>query len=269
MRLVWILAIVQFLVGEVHHTKEERHILPIFPALILLSAWTAARFAVEGTGRGWHAGVRRFGFVLGTSGLVLAGVQMRRIAQNPLPSWRASMPRAPGVEHEAIIGAVQAAVQRGQRVLLVGPFDLSPGPPVVDWDLVVDRRLLDVERSGAIGVLDRDRAVASRLATAPIPQHIKRPALRVLGRSDGPGLVRTLYAGLPEAVSPAAFARTVAESLTRGEVDVVIAATVVDERARFPRSYFQPALSNPRLVHASTRVVAGSSVVQIEEYLVR
>ena len=164
---------------------------------------------------------------------------------------------------------IESARSRGERVLLVGEFDLAPGPPVADWDLVVNRRLLDVERSGAIGVFDRDRAVAGAVARAPLPSWLTTRVVRVLRRSDAPGDVRTLYAGLPERIDSVRFGESVAAAIAASEPRVVIVAMLADGSGRYGPSYFAPAIVRSSLELVSSRTVADRRNTRIEEYRVR
>ena len=85
------------------------------------------------------------------------------------------------------------------------------------------------------------------------------------GRSDSPAMVRTVYAGLPERSTPAAFAASIAETLRRDPPDVVIVARSATERAEYAEAYFAPLLANPSLTLASSRVVEST---RIDEYRV-
>ena len=264
-RLLLILAVAQFMLGEMHHTKEDRHILPLVPPLVLLAAAAGGRIVADATGRERR---RRLtvGFAVAFAALIAAHVGV--LVRNPFPTAWPVMPGVPGPAYFALVDAMQRAVARGDRVLLVGTYDLDPGPPLIDWDLVVNRRLLPIEVAGGMAVVDEDRRAALAIRRAPLPRSLARPVLRALERSDAPSRLRTLYAGLPVPVAPNVFAGSVAETLSRGRIDVVVAAASLATGTRFPPSYLAPALAIPGLVQLSTRVVDAGSRIWIAEYRV-
>ncbi len=268
-RLLLLLAGIQFLLGEVHHTKHSRHIFPLVPALFLMTGAAAARLAHSALGAAAGQRARRVGTLVAAGFVVLVAVQTWRLAAGPLPTAWARMPGPPDPSHGAIIEAAASAVARGERVLLVGTFDLRPGPPVLDWDLAASQRLLSAEHAGAVAVVDANRQLASALGRAPLPSWVVDRMRRVLQRSDAPARLRTMYAGLPQpAVDSFAFAASFGETLRLGRVDRVIVATAAWARPSFPRSYLEPALAHPGLVAESSRVVGDRFPVRLEEYRV-
>ncbi|MDF2774941.1 MAG: hypothetical protein K0S86_4441 [Geminicoccaceae bacterium] len=267
-RLLLLLAGVQFLLGEVHHTKNNRHIFPLVPALFLLTGAAAARLLHGALGTASQR-ARRVATIVAAAFVVLAAVQMWRLAAGPLPTAWARMPGPPDPSHGAIIDAAASAVARGERVLLVGTFDLRPGPPVLDWDLAATHRLLTAEHAGAVAVVDANRQLASALGRAPLPSWVVDRMRRVLQRSDAPARLRTTYAGLPQPpVDSITFAASFHETLRLGRVDRVIVATAASARPRFPRTYLEPALAHPALVAESSRIVGDQFPVRLEEYRV-
>jgi len=262
-RLLLILAVLQFAIGQLHHTKEDRHLLPIVPPLVLLASSAAERL--------WHVvtGVR-LGRIpvaptIGSLFAVLLTWQLSELVTKPLPL--SSVRRRPlGAAQAELARSIEAAVARDSRALVVGTFDLSPGPPPTDWDLVVARRLLGVEHSGAIGIADRDRALGRAVLGRGLPAWIETRLGRTLGRFDAPAPVKTLYAGLPERLDSTAFARSVGAAIAAGEITTLIVMTSASDSARYGPAYFEPLRRTPSLVQVSSRVIDGPRPSRVEEY---
>jgi len=266
-RLLLVLAAVQFALGELHQTKEHRHILPIVPALVLLTAATAARVAQAARvpGGTW---ARRAAVALGVAGTGLMAAQLSMLVRRPFPGAWDGLPSPPGPAHRALVESVETAADGGKHVLVVGTFDQPPNAPIIDWELAAERGLLTVPHAGAIAAVDRDRDVAAALRRAPLPRWLTGPVIRVLARSDAPARVRTTYAGLPERTSPQAFAGSFAETLRRGRADWVIVATSLSDGAEYPVTYLAPALAHTALTVVSSRVVEDEPPVRLDEYRV-
>ncbi|HEX6052611.1 MAG TPA: hypothetical protein VFZ21_25275, partial [Gemmatimonadaceae bacterium] len=268
-RFLLLLAAVQFLLGEVHHTKENRHILPLLPALFLMTGAAAARLVPFALGTADRR-TRRIAATVAAAFAVLVVVQVWRLMTRPLPTVWAAMPDPPGASHGAIVDAATSAVARGERVLLVGTFDLRPGPPVLDWALATKHGLLSAEHAGGAAVVDASRQLASALRRSSLPSWVVDRVTGVLGRSDVPARLRTVYAGLPQPpVDSITFAASFSETLRRGRIDRVIVATAASDRPRFARSYLEPALAHPALVAESSRIVGDSVPVQLTAYRVQ
>ncbi|HUQ82231.1 MAG TPA: hypothetical protein VM076_13860 [Gemmatimonadaceae bacterium] len=261
-RLLLLVAVLQFLLAEVHHTKEDRHILPMLPAMLLLAGHSVARLVLA-LRRSPNPRVVRGVAMAGGALVVVLGIQLASIASRPFP--RARIPLPPGAAGSALVERVRELTRGGQRALIVSAFDVTPEPPALDWQLIVDERLLRIEHSGGIGVVDRDRGVSAALARAPMPAPLATRIARVLGRSDSPATVRTVYGGLPERSTPDGFAVSIAETLRRDRPDVMIVTRSMAEAVDYPEAYFAPLLANPLLTLASTRVVEST---RIDEYRV-
>lgn len=77
-RLLLVLAAAQFVLGELHHTKENRHILPIVPPILLLTGATVARLVHAVAARERGAPARRMAVVLGVAFVGLVAAQLWR-----------------------------------------------------------------------------------------------------------------------------------------------------------------------------------------------
>jgi hypothetical protein len=262
-RLLLILAVLQFAIGQLHHTKEDRHLLPIVPPLVLLAASAAERLSHIVTGV--RLGRVPIAPTIGALFAALLAWQVSALVTKPLPV--SSVRRRPlGAAQEELVSSIEAAAARGSRTLVLGTFDLSPGPPAIDWDLVVTRRLLGVEHSGAIGIADRDRELGRVVRGRGLPTWIETRLVRTLGRFDAQARVTTLYAGLPERLDSTAFARSVGAAIAAGEITTLILMTSALDSARYGPAYFEPVRRTSSLVPVSSRVIDGPRPVRLEEY---
>lgn len=268
-RLLLLLAGIQFLLGEVHHTKSNRHILPMMPAIFLLTGATAARVTSAVRGRERSGTVRGVAVAAGVAVALIVATQLGTLVVRPLPTAWPNPPWPAGVAHHAIVDGVIAAIGRGERVLLVEAFDVDVGPSIMDWDLSANRQLLRIEHAGANATVDRDRRVTAVIRRAPLPSWIVARLTRVLGRSDSLARVRTMYAGLPEELDANAFAASFHETLRIGRIDHVILATPMSSRTPHPRAYFEPSVAHPMLIPVSTRLVNANRPVRLDEFRVR
>lgn len=268
-RLLLLLVSIQFLLGEAHQTKENRHILPIVPAIFLLTGATAARVTSAARRSDRSGTVRGVAVAAGVAVALIVARQFGTLLARPLPTAWPHPPRPAGVAHHAIVDGVTAAIGRGERVLLVEAFDVDVGPSVMDWDLSANRQLLRIEHAGANAAVDRDRQVAAVIRRAPLPSWIVARVTRVLGRSDSLARVRTMYAGLPEALDPNAFAASFHETLRIGRIDHVILATPMSSQTPHPPAYFEPSVAHPMLIPVSTHLVDADPRVRLDEFRVR
>lgn len=267
-RLLLMLAGLQFALGEMHHTKADRHILPMMPAMFLLAGVTAARLVRAASREERSTRWRRAASMAALVVAVVAALQFGRLVTEPLPVAlpRASVPPWPALD--AIIRDVTTAAASGERVLLVSTVDIRPGPPIVDWELSAGRRLLAIDHAGANAEVLASRRIADVLRRSSLPRSIVDPVRRVLERMDAPAPVRTTYAGLPEPLDPQTFAASFRETVRRGEIDLVIVATAVTDSARYPRPYLAQAITQAGLTPVSTRMVRADPPIRLEWYRV-
>ena len=166
--------------------------------------------------------------------------------RNPLPTpWRNKS--TAGSDEPMLADAVKAALDRGDRVLVIGARDFASGPSILGWRLSVGGELL---------------------RRAPVPRWLSRRLLRVVERYDGPAKLRPTYVALPERLEPNAFAQSVHDSVSRGDIDALIVVVPAADSAKFPPSYFEPALAHPSLTLVSSRMVGERSKTRLDEYRV-
>jgi hypothetical protein len=194
-----VLTLMLFLLGEIHHTKLERHIMPMFPPMFVLTGIAAAR--------AWATlGGRRFGraaalLVVG----LLSALQVAMLAQR---GWT---PRgySSGMD---VMEHVFTESRRHASVLVLGLEGVWPQPPVTDWHLV-SAGMLDPSRAGTAMDPRQDRRLVDTLRDAPIPEPLAARLQDLMERYDAPASIRTLYQSdrMPE--DRAQFAAVVAATI--------------------------------------------------------
>ena len=180
--LLFVVAVLQFAIAEAHHTKIDRHILPMFPVMFLLCGFASARL--------WsRIGSRWYRYATGGALLTLIA----------LPLGSLSVGRQ--AEHYATpdVTAHAAALARANTpALIVGLHEARPR--ILEWNLITMERLFPVVQSGAAMNPRRDRQLAERITNAHLPRWIREEAQRVFRRYDALGSTHSLYhfgTGLP------------------------------------------------------------------------
>ncbi|HJU87200.1 MAG TPA: glycosyltransferase family 39 protein [Gemmatimonadota bacterium] len=195
-----VVAFVQLALGEIHHTKIDRHILPVFPPMIVLTGVAGARLW------GWlktsgNADARLALALLSWIAILQAATfgfpHRTPVVQTPSPADDRH-----GVE---VLAYLSAAIREETPSLVLDLSRSWPHPPTVDWHLV-SRGLVPVTASGAALDPRQDRLLVRRLAGLRISEGLRTEARRVLERYDAPSSTRTFHAAdrLPQ--SPDEFA---------------------------------------------------------------
>ncbi len=241
-RLLMVLAIGPFVIGMLHHTKLDRHLLPVFPPLFLLAA--------RATGEAWtRLADRRFARVVAAG--VLAGMfgLQAKMALCPPPN-----PRIAG-ETQEIFAYVASLVRLARPALVLGTMGVSPGPPMIDWRLVVDERLLAVTCAGSISQEAIERRNAAVLNRMPRLFGLRDELLRVTTRYYDAGRVpRSFYLGLPTDIDPVGFDSWLGRTLGGTQFGGVVVITSLAEGARYPLAFVAPGLERAGLSASSSRV---------------
>ena len=266
-RLVLLIGMIQFLLGELHQTKENRHILPMVPALILLTSAGVGRLLTRGA-QSLRPRLAYLPKALGAALGTLMVVQLWQTATRPMPLWQEPPPQPLGPLQQSIVATVEAARARGERVLVVGTANLPVQIPHIDWDLAANRGWMDVEQSGAIGLPDRGYPFAQQVQSSRLPASLRRSLIRVATRGDAPALVKTMYAGFPAITDSVSFARWVTRTIEAGDITVVLLATAL-EQTTYPLSWFAPLVESGALDHQATSEVQERRRVRVDEYRVR
>jgi hypothetical protein len=242
--LVFLISL-QLILGEFHHSKASRYILPAFPAMFLLAGYLAA-CRWDDLGKALGRLSRRLGR-LGPAGLLVllmvhAAGQARQAEPFVKPHYEAAARLARDLA--GIFG-------QAQPTMLLGTWDLRLIPPI-DWGLSAKERVVGVAQTGFVGQAAQRRALRSALHRLRLPPGWKAAAFRVLGRADEPGRNLTRYTASAEmAGSP-----QLAAELARPDLRQLIVLTSTDERAALPLSLFEPALAGAGWRQASAILFA-------------
>ena len=182
-----VLALIQFVIGELHHTKLDRHIVPILPPMFVLTGVAGARLWDWLLARGIANRRMAASFLAGLAFLQVAsmGVPDRtQVTQIVLP---------PAARHGAEVLSYVSTQVREQAPALVLDTTISwPHPPVVDWYLV-SSGVLPVTAAGSAMEPRRERRLAMTLDELPLPMGMRAQAKRVLRRYDTHSVVRTIH----------------------------------------------------------------------------
>ncbi|MGI8498582.1 MAG: hypothetical protein ACR2OG_13480 [Gemmatimonadaceae bacterium] len=245
--LLLVLIAIQFVIGTLHHTKLERYLFPVLPALYLLAGLAAA----EWWGRLPNRGVPRV-----VAGAVLASalaLQLRSL----VGSTREAPPTRPT---EAILGYVAGLVRLTEPTLVLGTMDMHPGPPATDWHLVTHGQLLAPTRAGSVFDVEFERAATDRLRSVRAPNPLRDEILHVLTRYDAGTATRSFYLGLPGAIDRSRFDAMLRRTLAGATFGGVVVMTALADTARYPLAFVAPSLQRCGLRHVSERSFADASL---------
>ncbi len=230
-RFLLILITLQFLLGQIHHTKVIRHHLPILPAIFLLTGYMLTQFWVIGKN-----GAKYWLPRLATAGLLTVVTIL---------FWLTFQVGSSKTD-QALISYLSEIARTQDSSLFIGSMDLTqPSPPLLDWDLVAQEKVLDISQSGVIMHYEQDLAAQAFFKKIP-SLFLQNTILPVLQRSQSSLGLRTLYLGLP-ASTYYSTGSVGLESFLRDQWDVEGLKTVVvlsrnDGTGRFPESTIKPAL---------------------------
>ncbi len=230
-RLLLILISVQFLIGQVHHTKVSRHILPILPPVFLCTSF-------------WFVQVTKHYTTKYEINNVLHWLPSAAIAVTlgyALSLFVTGFSPAEQIDKYKLTPFVAKLITESDSVFLLSSMDMTrPSPPLLDWQLITEYEVLNVYQSGATMNLDGDSKLAATVRQSDLPSPISKALLAVLERSNSPASLRTFYLGLTTEVAGdgTKLADSLAEKVAKNEIDRVILITSLNERARFPTVSF-------------------------------
>lgn len=235
-----VLALTQFTIGELHHTKDVRHLVPMFPPMFVLAGVAASRVRVRSTAR---RGMR----VAATSALVgLAALHLATIARR---DWHPE--ESPG---GAEVGRYVSALARTHApALVLATREARPGPPAIDWHLVAVEELLPVTAAGSAMDPRQDRELARRVAGARLPTGLRARALRVLERYDDSATHRSLHLSDRFPEEPARFAPVLERTLEANRPCAIVALVESLATTHFTTAYFAPAIERAGFEEASVQ----------------
>lgn len=177
-----LLALTLFAIAEVHHTKVDRHILPMFAPMFVLSGVAGARLWAWLRARGEGATTAAVVALLACVAFVHASA-----LADPRWAWR---PHRLWVD---VLDHISTQARESPPVLVLGTRTARPQPPSLDWYLVSEG-LLPVTRAGSAMNLVMEVRLRAELHHARDPGLLASRARRLLSRYDAPSDVRTLHA---------------------------------------------------------------------------
>jgi len=173
----------QLLVAQLHQTKHLRHILPVFPALFLLTGFAITEWWTQ-----LRAKVPARLLLAGT--LSVAWVAM--ILSLPSRDWLSN----PALSNLELLARIASITAGRDPTLVVSTMELRfAAPPVLDWYLAVHAGLMAPTGAGQAlePVLQRKIAQTGEHA---LPASVWLRLRPLITRAEHAGRVRTYYMGL-------------------------------------------------------------------------
>ncbi|HET9331961.1 MAG TPA: glycosyltransferase family 39 protein [Gemmatimonadota bacterium] len=236
-----ILALIQFAIGEFHHTKVVRHIVPMFPAMFALAGVAAARL--------WSWAETRGRAPRLAAAALFAGVLVLQFATLTRRDWY-PIEYPEGTEVRRYVSSLAVETQ---PILVLGTRESWPPPPVLDWHLVVEDRRLPVTASGSAMSPRQDSELTRLVAELPLPGPLRATALRVLGRYDASPGSRSLHLGDRFPEDRVRFARVLRRTLESGTPCAIVALIATSDTTRYTASFIAPAVAGVGFREVSVR----------------
>jgi hypothetical protein len=245
-RFLVIFVFTQFFICQLHHTKLERHLFPILPALFLLAGHLTAECWARFRERN-----KKIQFWLPR---VLTGVLLLHACSSSTTAMRPQ----PAERNRNVIDYIAKAVRETGTTLLLGTMDLvDPSPPQIDWQLTIEEQLIVIPQAGTVTQVEVERKLAAALPRWGAPTWVIDAMLPVLNRTDRPGMNRSLYLGIP---ANAAYSRDpdgldafLQDTLSRTSFDGIVVVSSLAGQARYPLSWTARGLQNAGMRNVSTR----------------
>jgi 4-amino-4-deoxy-L-arabinose transferase-like glycosyltransferase len=228
-RLLLALALLQFAIAELHHTKLTRHIMPMLPAMYVLAGVAVADLRERSRGR------------VAAGRLLWAGVA----AVIVIHGWglvRRDWPSTPRRSPDELLAYVASATASNGPALVVGTKEAWPGPPVVDWHLAAVVGVLPVTSAGAIADADAERRLRERLREGTAFPALRAAVARRLGRYDAPSSARSYHLGIPFDTPRATYERDLERLVTEHSTRAIVAIVSTSDTTHYPAALVTPAI---------------------------
>jgi hypothetical protein len=229
-RFLAVVALVMFVISEIHHTKFERHIVVMFPPMFVLTGVAAARLWPWLRARG--RGARTTAILLLAIVAFLQPQTFERLGRTP---------RLAGYAAE-VRDYVSAQARKHGPALVLGTKGAKPSPPVLDWNLVREG-LLPVTASGTAVDPPLERRLARAIDHARVPDGLRASAQRVFDRYDVPTMTRSLHPlKLPGLDAQSRFEAALKETLERDPPHAIIAMIATSDTTTQTVDFLAPAI---------------------------
>lgn len=256
-RFLLVLIIVQFVLAELNQNKQLRNVFPMLPALFLLSGFTLAELWRWARSRQsslvrWLPAFLTAAFVLYSGYLLFETIQEQ---QGELIATTSGA-NAVHTTNEAVANAVR---QTGVSLVLSSTDLVNPTPAMLDWHLIGEAHLMEAPLAGSLAQVDEERKILAMLHKLPLPAWLIVQFQQALTRSEMPNKTRSLYVDLPVRAtysqSQAGLNRFIHGLMSVSKYAGVIVITANSKAAKYPLSYFEPALEAEGLHHQADRTV--------------
>ena len=243
------LVLVQFLLGELHHTKFARFMFPVLLPMFLLAGY----MTVEVWQRSYNAKNKVYFLLPRLLTLLLflhMGVVFVQALDNPQVTTENDYKVAP------YIGEVVRDI--GTTFVISSTDVRYPLPGLLDWYLIAESEALAPPQAGAATQIEEERKLAELLTRYALPQGLVNLLQPVFTRADKPGKTRTIQLGLPARASysqsPEDFRRFFLETYDNDLFDGVVVVTSTGEQTVYSLDYIVPGLQAAGLYNVSSRV---------------
>jgi len=259
-RFLLILIVLQLAVAQLHHTKVDRHIFPMMPALYLCISFVFTR-SVKAMQRNRQD--RVLAWLLG--GLLVIGLVIST------RSFSDDLRSVPAPRTRALADYLADATRTSGDTLIVGTLDLTnPAPPVLDWQLIDEKGMMDVYQSGVAMDYTEDRRTESRLNGLGLLVGLREAVSARLSHYLGDGTLRTFYVGLSafdgEPVRQPRMDNVMDEITLGGGRETVILLTAPASGAKYRRQPIDVALRKLGYELVKTDYI-GKKSIRIDAYV--
>ena len=207
-----LLALNLFVIGELHHTKIPRHILPMFPPMFVLTGVAAAQLW------GWLRSHGKGGAAATAVGLACIALFHTSVLISRDWRYRKDVPV------DDVVDYVSAEAQAGAPALVVGLNYARPEPPILDMKLV-SAGVLPVTRAGSAMNFFWEQGLMRDIRHERLPERPRAIIQRLLDRYYAPTTMRSLHAYDRGPLARSRFKNYLATTLDRDPPRVIIAVS--------------------------------------------
>jgi len=245
-RFVLLLGIIQLALAIPHHTRGDRHMVAMAPALAL-----AAGFVFGEYWSAWSGLVGRWAPRAAT--IAICGMNVVLFPSFLHPGMTGSQSEVPNRI------AAEAKVHKSTLILGTREFNY-PSPPGLDWSLVVDAKLMPITHSGVTMNVEEDRKIWRIAQNLPLPFLLKNALNRVTSRGDQKAKLRSIYLGLVDEGTGAGNVeevRRIVSSMDAADpFEVIYVATNPSSRPDYPIEFIDEVIRPLGFERVSTETFA-------------